>query len=298
MDIRFDCTRCGKCCQDLKLPLSVDEAIAWAGRGHQVQFLCDSLLTLSNGRFGNSLHQYRAERSFAARCGALQVRINVILAAAFSGPCPHLRADMTCGDYEGRPRVCRIYPAEIVPGIAIDPQAKACPPTAWSENQPVMMRDGALVAHETRRLVDDHRAIILADVPAKAVACERLGIDRAALAGEGYAAHSPSPEATVAALLAAKRATPSAEVDQHWSIVTNRQQTISMLREAEADGEVCVRGEDYLGFFADELSALLPEGLPPRARADLRPMQAASSDAFAAVETAPPTKEVGSGSGR
>ena len=271
MDIRFDCTRCGKCCHDLKLPLSVDEAISWASRGHQVQFLCDSLLALANGPFENSLHRYRAERSFAARCGALPVRINVILVASFSGACPNLRADMRCGDYAGRHRVCRIYPAEIVPQIRVEPRGKACPPEAWSDDQPFLMRGGALVSDETRRLIAEHREIMLTDLPAKAMACRLLGVRRAALAGEGYAVHSPSPEATVATLLAAKAATAQAEADQRWAIATNRQQTMSMLREAEADGEACQGGEDYLGFFADEpLSSAAPD--------HGRRMQAASGD--------------------
>lgn len=259
MDIRFDCTRCGKCCHDLRLPLSVDEAISWAGRGHQVQFLCDSLLALATGPFENSLHRYRAERSFTARSGALPVRINVILVAAFSGACPHLRADMRCGDYERRPRVCRIYPAEIVPDIAIEPRGKACPPEAWGDEQPLLMRGGALVSDETRRLIEEHRAVMLTDIPAKAMACDLLGVRRAALAGEGYTVHSPSPEATVATLLAAKAATLAANAEQPWSIVTNRQQTLRMLREAEADGGSCRRGDDYLGFFADEPCAAVEE---------------------------------------
>jgi hypothetical protein len=43
MDIDFDCTMCGKCCHDLRLPLTVTEAIAWLERGNDVQILCEAL---------------------------------------------------------------------------------------------------------------------------------------------------------------------------------------------------------------------------------------------------------------
>ena len=252
MEIKFDCTQCGKCCHDLRLPLSVDEAIVWAGRGHPVQLLCDAQPILSEAVPEEVVARYRHERSFAARSGTLGVRVNVILVATHSGPCPHLRPDMLCGIYEQRPRICRIYPAEIVPQAALAPENKACPPEAWGDQQPPFMRDGVVLADETRRLIEEHRAVTRSDVPIKAIACALLGISRAALQNEGYAVHSPLPAALVAALHAARSAQAGTSPTSTWSIATNRQSTMQMLLDADAEASLCNAGADYLGFFPDQ----------------------------------------------
>lgn len=36
MSLNFECTQCGRCCRDLKLPLTVPEAVAWLEDGHAV----------------------------------------------------------------------------------------------------------------------------------------------------------------------------------------------------------------------------------------------------------------------
>ena len=36
MDTYFNCTQCGKCCRDTKIPLTVTEAISWLNRGDKV----------------------------------------------------------------------------------------------------------------------------------------------------------------------------------------------------------------------------------------------------------------------
>jgi Fe-S-cluster containining protein len=252
MDIRFDCTRCGRCCHDLKLPLSVDEAIAWAGRGHQVQLLCEGLPQPFDQAIEDPFRRYRAERAFEARCGGLVIRINVTLAASFEGPCPHLRSDNLCGVYERRPRVCRIYPVEVVPGREINPQAKACPPEAWGDDQPWLTRGGALVSTDTRVLIDEYRAATRQDVAAKAIACDLLGAHKAAWVNEGYAVYTPSPAAAVAALESARSADRGARHEGRWSIVTNRPHTLRVLGDAGANAEICTRGTAYIGFFPDQ----------------------------------------------
>ena len=42
MDVHFDCTQCGNCCRDLKLPLTVLEAMDWLTDGHSVQIICEA----------------------------------------------------------------------------------------------------------------------------------------------------------------------------------------------------------------------------------------------------------------
>ena len=39
VQIHFACTRCGNCCRNLKLPLTVAEAIGWIGDGNSVQVI-------------------------------------------------------------------------------------------------------------------------------------------------------------------------------------------------------------------------------------------------------------------
>jgi hypothetical protein len=87
--------------------------------------------------------------------GTIPIRVSVILAAGFEGACPHLRPDMRCGNYDARPRVCRIYPAEISPNVALAPANKACPPETWSDDQPILMREGAPADRDLASLIRD-----------------------------------------------------------------------------------------------------------------------------------------------
>jgi len=43
MDIQFDCTLCGQCCHNLKLTLTVAEAMRWLEDGNQVQVLTEAI---------------------------------------------------------------------------------------------------------------------------------------------------------------------------------------------------------------------------------------------------------------
>jgi hypothetical protein len=162
--------------------------------------------------------RYKAERAFAATSGTLPVRITVLLVAAFAGACPNLRADMLCGIYEERPAVCRIYPAEISPFVALAPEAKACPPEAWAETTPLLLRDGAVTDGETAAIIARSRRAAVAGVAAKAA----LSWGKAA------------PDV----------ATPP------WRIVSNRTATLAMLADAGAEwGRAERQPFDYLGFF-------------------------------------------------
>jgi Fe-S-cluster containining protein len=250
LDIRFDCTQYGRCCHDLRLPLSVDEAIDWAGRGHRVQMLCDALPDM--GDPPDAAARYRYERSFAATSGGLPIRVHAILMAVHAGACPHLRADMRCGNYERRPRTCRIYPVEVVPHIDMNPSTKLCPPEAWSDDRPVLLRSERPVSAETAALIEAHRAVTRTDVPVKARACAALRIASAGLAHEGYAIHSPDPM-LLADTLARFRADSNEPEDVgDWTIATNRGSTLAMLRDADARAFLSLDPADYAGFFPAE----------------------------------------------
>src|SRR5450631_1539342 len=177
MDIHFECTRCGQCCHDLKLPLTIAEAIAWLADGHTVEVLCDAAPW-------SAAAGHRQHRSFMAHSGTLPVRIVFTLVAAFSGACPNLASDLQCTIYPRRPLVCRIYPAEIRPGLALRPDQKSCPPQAWAGVHPIFVQRGQLVDASLRALIQRSRDQDTNDVPAKERLCAMLGLDSAAVADE------------------------------------------------------------------------------------------------------------------
>jgi Fe-S-cluster containining protein len=264
-NIDFECTMCGNCCHDLRLPLTVSEALAWLARGNEVQILCEAVPWLEEPDAGDLQAAHKRRRSFAAVSGSLPVRVVVILTGAFVGPCPNLLADMRCGIYEERPLVCRIYPAEINPFIELTPANKGCPPEAWTPGLPPLMRAGKLVDAATATLIGQSRATDMTDVPIKQRVCEVLGVDAAALVNEGFVVYSPRGEDLRAALERACESTLEQEADAagdddvahssppEWRFVSNRQATVDTLVSVDARG-VCVTPGDalpfeYLGFF-------------------------------------------------
>lgn len=255
MDLNFACTQCGKCCHDLKLPLSVDEAIRWAGAGHPVDILCEAMPWPSDPSPEDEARRYKGDRTFPALSADLPIRIAATLAATFDGPCPYLGPDMLCGNYETRPRVCRIYPAEIAPHVTVDPTQKNCPAEAWSTDSPPFVRNGLPLDSGTVALIEGHRAAAVDDASVKARLCFDLGIAHAALANEGYVVHAPAPVSLAEALQLA-RDTPGhfGEVPQ-WKIVTNSGATLDMLNDAGADGALVGKGVRYIGFFPTEITA-------------------------------------------
>jgi Fe-S-cluster containining protein len=271
MKIDFECTMCGKCCHDLRLPLTLAEALAWLQRGNEVQILCEALPWPDEPAADNPQGAYKRRRSFAAMSGSLPTRVVVILTGAFAGACPNLQADMRCGIYEERPLVCRIYPAEINPFIELTPANKGCPPEAWTPGLAPLMRGGQLVDAATAELIHQSRAADAQDAPAKQTLCALLGIDVAALANEGFVVHTPPREALLAALQqvsgAAGRAqrasaeeasdAPVAQAEAAalpvWRYVSNRRATVKTLESVGALGAWVDASRpatfEYLGFF-------------------------------------------------
>ncbi|VVE26002.1 hypothetical protein PAN31108_03380 [Pandoraea anhela] len=226
---------CGKCCHDLRLPIDTGEALQWMRNGGQVQVLCEAIPWPTDPEDPSGLAAYKRERSVAAVSGELPVRVVITLVAAFEGACPHLRSDMKCGAYEVRPRVCRIYPAEVNPFVPFMPAQKACPPEAWATSMPPMMIDGALVDAQTVTLVARSRRAGVEDMGRKALVCHRVGVFVGALANEGFAVHTPSPAALEAALVEVQGIDVDPdEIHQEWIFLTNRSPTRDVLQAAGA----------------------------------------------------------------
>lgn len=249
MDLHFDCTQCGRCCHDLRLTLSVAEASAWAGRGHQVDLLAEAWPWADDGDPDDPQMQWRRATSFPVQVGDVPFRINLRLVARHEGPCPHLLPDMRCGNYEHRPRICRIYPLESRPFEDVRPATRKCPPEAWRDDLPLLSQGGAPVGEEAKVIVAAHRQAMVDDVGLKARLAAALGFTQAAFAGEGLAVCEISPAALLTALEEASCGL--WEAPEHWTIVTNRQSTAQMLGDLECPVRLVSAGPAFLHAFAD-----------------------------------------------
>ncbi|OYZ26096.1 MAG: hypothetical protein B7Y31_13680 [Novosphingobium sp. 16-62-11] len=157
---------------------------------------------------------------------------------------------MRCGNYEARPRICRIYPLEARPFEAMTPEKRLCPPEAWGRDLPVLERDGEPAELQTADILSQHRQAMIDDVPFKARLAATLGFAEAALAGEGLATCEPSPT-TLLAALAISEQTKTAH-RPNWSIITNRETTRAMLADLDCPVRLVATGYGFLSAFADE----------------------------------------------
>ena len=222
----FNCTACGQCCHNLKLPLGMTEAVDWLHRGGQMQLICEAIPWVAEPHAADAVAAHKRSISFAAMSGQLPIRVLVYLVASFDGPCPHLGAHNQCGVYAHRPLTCRIYPAEVNPFVATNPALKACPPDAWQGVVPLM----------TDTLHADVQAFRLraqAEVERKAWVCAQLGVHLSAISIQGYAIHTPDPAQLLRALLdCPDTAAPQANGD--WALITHVAENIQTLQDMGA----------------------------------------------------------------
>lgn len=257
METRFSCTMCGRCCHDLRVPLSLDEAATWLMRGGVVQILCDAMPWLVEPTESDMALHYRRQRSFAAMSGELPIRVTATLVGAFEGPCPNLLPDLRCGAYDARPRVCRIYPAGINPLVVFDPDNKACPTDAWTKGGMPLLRNGYLSDAGTILLVDEARALAVSETAARAQLCALLDCSAAALVHEGFAVYAPAPQILLAALEQVRGVAGGEEMhdaSRTWRLLSNRPGTLDALDKVSAYGMDAAHAAehlcDYLGFFS------------------------------------------------
>jgi len=255
MDIDFKCTMCGKCCHDLRLPLTATEAVAWLEGGNDVQILCEALPWPEEPPADNLHAAQKRRRSFAAMSGSLPARVVVIFAGTHAGPCPNLQPDMRCGIYEKRPLVCRIYPAEINPFIALVPEHKMCPPESWTPGSSPLLRGGKLVDSDMFALIQQSRDADANDVPIKQQVCALLGINQAGVSNEGFVAHSPDRPELLAALRQASSEPAVPALSPTWCFLSKRRATVDVLVSVGALSALVdddsSSGFQYLGLPAD-----------------------------------------------
>ena len=198
----------------------------------------------------NGPAQHKRRRSFAARSGIQPIRVIATLVAAFEGPCPRLGDDMRCTAYEERPRVCRIYPAEVNPFMMLAPSNKACPPEAWKVEHPILERAGRIVNSDTVELVRQSRDADAQDVPIKERFVVMLGYDATALSNEGFVRYAPQPATALAALEAVVSTCSSPPADDaasEWTFVSDQTDTVETLVsiDAKAQRALDVEGQGF-----------------------------------------------------
>jgi len=230
MDIRFKCTECGQCCRDTKIPLTVAEAINWLNRGHDVQLICEaSPWPAALDAEPKALHFKR--RSFAVMSGSMPTRIVVMLVANVVGACPNLLPNSRCGIYEDRPLVCRIYPAEINPFVALKRENKACPPEAWTQDQPLLQRGGAPVDEVICQDIELSRAADILEADLKSRLCHALNVVDTALVHEAVLVYSPTAETLLSALAFAIATDSAHEPAPQWRFVSEQPETLATLTQ-------------------------------------------------------------------
>jgi Fe-S-cluster containining protein len=254
MDLHFGCTVCGKCCRDLRLPLTVSEAAAWLADGHPVQLICEARPWPGETAPDDPRAAHQRRRSFAATSGIVPVRVVVILAANLKGACPNLQADLRCGIYARRPLVCRIYPAEINPFVELRPSNKGCPAEAWSADRPLLQRDGVVADAQIREQIRRSRDTDAQDVAVKERLCGALNLHCTALMSEGFVVHSPDAKALAAAVTLAAhpgaQAAGGSAAGIDWCFVSNRSATVQKLTAAGARSQLAGAADssfEYLG---------------------------------------------------
>ena len=252
MDVDFQCTRCGKCCCNLWLPLSTAEAIDWLVDGNTVQVLCEAIPWPSELPAQDLQAAFKRERSFAARAGQLPIRVLVTLAAPQRERCPNLRSDGLCAIYSRRPAVCRVYPLELNPFRALDSARRLCPPEAWLPGLPALMRETMVVEDSLRLLVEAVQRRAVNDVAAMSNLCNALGIRLAALANEGYVAHTPEPANLLEVL---RRLSSDWSGDGgDWAFISRQEETREAIQSCDAEcyrsTDAACSGVEYLSLFA------------------------------------------------
>jgi Fe-S-cluster containining protein len=251
MDIHFACTQCGKCCRNTKIPLTVAEAIKWLNRGDEVQVLCEAS-PWPEALDGEPRAAHFKRRSFAVMSGSMPTRVAVMLAANVVGACPNLLSDMRCGIYADRPLVCRIYPAEINPFVALKRESKACPPEAWTTDHALLQRGRVLADDVISRDIEMSRATDVLDAGLKSRLCLALNFAHTALVHEAVLVYSPTAEILLSALALAVASDSRQEPAVQWRFVSDQQETLETLAKS---GGIALHSRDpeaasfqYLGF--------------------------------------------------
>jgi Fe-S-cluster containining protein len=160
MERRFQCTACGKCCFGW-LPLTLEDAIGWAGRSPLA-------VVWTPVKPASKAYELTAKFGITVRSRdkkSLAVRIVPTSYIPPSLPCPELGSDNLCQIQTNKPSRCRTMP--FFPYREESDQADLLVPRAgWlcdvSAAAPVVYRDKAILEHED---FDRERSEIIKQTP-------------------------------------------------------------------------------------------------------------------------------------
>ena len=212
--IRFSCVGCGVCCKGRLIPLTLAEAQQWLSRGHDVSVILEAFNESSWPRSSQEFDHARG-RSASVRCGDARIQVIAVFAGKALEQCPNLRSDNLCGIYEERPLVCRIYPMEINPFIALRQDNKACPPEAWESND-ILCTDGR-ADPALEALINQSRQSDQSDASRKVAICAQLGLNVTSWKNNALAVYFPPREKLLEAIYTVK-GTPEDYPDCDWQV--------------------------------------------------------------------------------
>lgn len=168
--------------------MTLEESKQWLERGHDVAVILEAFdESLWESQPAKFTHNDR--RSAVVVSGASKLKVIAIFTANALLQCPNLDDQDRCGIYEKRPLVCRIYPMEISPFIALKPEQKVCPPEVW-ESGDVIYTD-RVVDQVLDDDIDQSRGADRRDALAKAAICESMGMTVAAWKDNALAVYMP-----------------------------------------------------------------------------------------------------------
>lgn len=196
--VRFSCVGCGICCKGRLIPLTLAETQQWINRGHDIAVILEAF-DESSWPHSSAEFAHAKGRSVSVNCGKTQIQVIAVFAGKALEQCPNLRADNLCGIYEERPLVCRIYPMEINPFIAVRQDNKACPPEAW-ESENILCTDGR-ADPALEALIIQSRQADRAEASSKIAVCAHLGLNVSSWKHNALAVYFPPREKLLEAIL-------------------------------------------------------------------------------------------------
>ena len=206
-----------------------------------MQLICEASPWPKDSNDEDPRSEHFKRRSFAVMSGSMPTRVVAMLVANITGACPNLSSDMLCGIYDDRPLVCRIYPAEVNPLLALNPEKKLCPPEAWTTDKPPFQRNGTVISGELMRDIETLRQADTLDAKLKSRLCVALNVADAGLVHEAVLVYSPPPDDLLAALTLATDGNDVENVPAQWRFVSDRPETIEDLA---ANGGIAMQLRD------------------------------------------------------
>jgi Fe-S-cluster containining protein len=234
VNVHFACNGCGKCCHGHHISLTLDEAVRWASDGGPLMILAEAFLDNGYG-VPDGQRDHAERRSLRVRCGGTTAHVAITFAVYNPATCRYLTEDKRCGIYDRRPLVCRIYPIEINPHIQLRRDFKDCAPETWDESGPAIYRDGRMVDAKLALLIEQSRQADRDEIGVKAEICRRLGIDVAALKGDGFATYLPDVKKLLATMRDVMSGASALLPDpQDWSLHVSRAELAAWLMDMNA----------------------------------------------------------------